>query len=136
MTDMRIPGILNDTLSLVQLARESALAQGKNTSAQKLTPVVNDLRTLVTHSKDSDPGAAQPTGVMAQNDFKTLLSAAKTNQPGQHPTAAVSQSDRHLMVNAMAAGKMSDIDIARQMGMSREEVALILSVSQKGKSGG
>jgi hypothetical protein len=128
--------MLYDTLSLVQLARESALVQGKKAEAQKLSPVVDNLRTLVASNRETTTNPVPATGMMAQGDFKVLLDAANTSTPGQHPVTSVSQSERHLMVNAMAAGNMSNVDIARQMGMSQEEVALILSVNQKGKIGG
>lgn len=136
MSDLRTSGMLTDTLSLVQLARESALALGKKAEAQKLTPVVDNLRTLVSTQQETTPQPIPASSVMAQDDFKTLLNAARSSTPGQHPAASVSTSERHLMVNAMAAGNMSNVDIARQMGISQEEVALILSVNQKGKIGG
>ena len=38
MTNTIIPGLLHDTLNLVQLARESALVQGKAKQAEQTDP--------------------------------------------------------------------------------------------------
>jgi hypothetical protein len=115
---------------MVQLARETALVQGKQAQAQKLSPVVEDLKTLVNTSRENHP-PSQPTGMMAQNDFQTLLNAAKSVPASQRIMPANNIAERNQMVQAMAGGKMSDVDIARQMGMTREEVRLILSIGSK-----
>lgn len=125
-----IPGLLNDTLSLVQLARETARAQGKTAQAQKLTPVVDNLKTLVKTSQEN-LAPVYPGGMMVQSDFKTLLQAANNHSGSQRVMPSQNIVERSQMVVAMAAGNMQDIDIARQMGMTREEVRLILSVQGK-----
>jgi hypothetical protein len=145
-----IPGLLNDTYHLVQLARESALAQGKQTQASKLSPVVDDLKNLVSGSgqtAQSTPTSmtaptqkvessantvpAKPSGMMAQSDFQTLLNAAKSVQSGGRVSASNNITERNQMVRSMASSNMMDVDIARRMGMTREEVRLILSVGGK-----
>ena len=40
---------------------------------------------------------------------------------------------RRQVVKAMEAGGMSDVDIARQMGMTRDEVRMILSLNQSNR---
>ena len=60
------PGLLNDTYNLVQLARESALAQGRQAQADKLSPVVDHLKTLVSNNQ----AGSKPV--------QASLSAAKT----------------------------------------------------------
>lgn len=130
MANTIVPGLLTDTLSLVQLARETAMAQGKNAQAQKLTPVVDDLKTLVKSSQEN-LAPVQASGIMAQSDFKTLLQAAKSVPGAQRVMPSQSIVERNQMVVAMSSGNMQDIDIARQMGMTREEVRLILSVQGK-----
>jgi transcriptional regulator with GAF, ATPase, and Fis domain len=126
---------LNDTLNLVQLARETALAQGKDAQAQRLSPVVKDLRSMVNTSRESQPHTEQkpaaPSGILAQNDFKTLLEAAKKTPSAAKSVQSGNSVERNQMVMAMSAGNMSDVDIARQLGMTREEVHLVLSVGQK-----
>lgn len=123
-----IPGLLNDTLNLVTLARETALVLGKNTQAQKLTPVVEELRTVVSTSKN--PSAAEPTGMMAQSDFQTLLEASQKNTPAERTIPTLAIGERNMIVKAMAEGNMSDVDIARQLGMTRDEVSLVLNIGK------
>jgi hypothetical protein len=124
--------MLSDTLNLVQLARETALARGKQAQAQRLSPVVDELKTLVSAKNNSTPVA--PSQTMQQGDFKTLLAAA-SKTPSQPVQAATAGSDRSRMVLAMAAGSMNEVDIARQMGMTLDEVRLVVSASRKGAAG-
>lgn len=124
------PGLLNDTFNLVQLARETALVQGKQAQAQKLSPVVENLKGLVQNQQAARP-PAQPSGMMAQSDFQTLLNAAKTAPAAQRVMPSNNIAERNQMVHAMSSSNMLDVDIARQMGMTREEVRLVLSVGRK-----
>jgi hypothetical protein len=126
------PSLLNDTLQLVQLAREVALSKGAQEKADRLSPVVKDLRTLVSLSQEPQSNAA-PTGILAQGDFKTLLQAA---QKQSIPTSLGSQGtgEKSQMVMAMADGNMSELEIARNLGMTRDEVRLVLSISKNGPS--
>ena len=124
-----IPGLLSDTLNVVSLARETALVMGKNTQAEKLTPVVEELRSAVSAAKN--PSAAttsESSGVMGQSDFKTLLNAAQNTSPSQRTIPTLNISERNMMVKAMAEGNMPDVDIARQLGMTRDEVSLVLNI--------
>jgi hypothetical protein len=147
--------LLNDTLNLIQLARETARLQGKQAQANSLKPVVEGLRDLVAGAAStqaagsvSKPNAQAPvsrpaavSAEMAQSDFRTLLAAASrpaptaagetsqdrkaASRPSPTPAGAPSR-DRNMIIQAMAAGGMTDLDIARQMGMTREEVGLIV----------
>lgn len=116
--------LLNDTLNLVQLARETARLQGSESKAEKLSPVVNQLQSLVTNEQTRTP--VEPTGIMAQNDFQTLLSVpqAKTAEPTS-PTI----NERNQMISSLALGGMNEVDIARQMGMTRDEVRMFLNLN-------
>lgn len=127
-----IPVLLNDTLSLIQLARETALVQGKREQADRFTPVVADLRTLVASSREPK-GSPPVSGLLAQEDFQTLLEATSSAPP--RPAFSSAVADRNQMVAAMAAGGMSEIDIARQLGMTRDEVRLVLNINQSAKPG-
>jgi transcriptional regulator with GAF, ATPase, and Fis domain len=130
MSNTIIPGLLHDTLSLVQLARESALAQGKESQAGKLTPVVDDLKNIVQNS--NQPKIQAPvSGVMVQSDFQKLLDAAKTVPGSQKIPSMTNIAERNQMVRAMTASNMLDVDIARQLGMTREEVRMITSLSAR-----
>lgn len=124
-----IPGLLNDTLNLVSLARETALVMGKNTQAQKLTPVVEELRSVVSTSQKPST-SSEPTGVMAQSDFQTLLSAAKNTTPAERSIPTLAIGERNMIVKAMAEGNMPDVDIARQLGMTRDEVRLVINIGK------
>ena len=125
-------GLLSDTLSLVQLARETALAKGKQAQAERLSPVVDELKTLASAKQETPPTAS--SSMMAQNDFRTLLAAA-----GNVPTQPVQQaqarggSERNHMVLAMSAGNMREMDIARQLGMTTDEVHMVVNASQKSR---
>jgi DNA-binding NarL/FixJ family response regulator len=116
--------LLNDTLNLVQLARETARMQGSQSKAEKLSPVVNQLQTLVTNGQTRKP--AESGGIMAQSDFKELLQIpqAKLNQ-----STSATLNERNQIISSMALGGMNDIDIARQMGMTRDEIRMFLNLN-------
>jgi hypothetical protein len=123
--------MLNDTLNLVQLARETARVQGHQQQAERMTPVVDGLRTLVTEARDAK-SAVPAGGVLAQDDFKSLLAAVQAQPKTDSSSFFSSQpTDRSQIVQAMASGGMADVDIARQMGMTRDEVRLVLSIGQR-----
>jgi len=122
---------LEDTYTLMQLVRETALAKGRTEQADQLTPVVNEMRSVVSSARTTSSVPAS-TGVLGQADFKQLLeisqekvNAAEANQN------SVSITERNRLVKAMASAEMSSLDIARQMGMSREEVDMVVNSSPK-----
>ncbi len=127
------PNLLNDTLNVVALAREMALTRGGQAQAERLTPVVDGLRDVVNTARAlSQPPApsapTQPTGVLAGDDFQALLAASQAANPAA-PTTTSAPTDRGQVAAAMAAGGMGEVDIARHLGATREEVRLMLSVS-------
>ena len=122
---------LEDSLYVLQLAREAALAKNRQAQANRMNPVVEEMRGLVANSYQA-PSAVPSNGVMGQSDFKALLGVAqaRTSQPAAvNSTSSV--MERNRMIGAMAEASMTDVDIARQFSMSREEVQLILSAQQK-----
>jgi hypothetical protein len=124
---------LEDSLYVLQLARETALAQNRQAQAQRMSPVVEEIRTLVTKMPDST-STPPSTGEMGQADFKTLLnvSQARENLPQSvNSTSAV--IERNRLIGAMAEANMSEVDIARQFSMPREEVQLVLNAQKKNK---
>jgi hypothetical protein len=125
------PGLLTDTLNLVQLARETALAKGKQEQAQRLSPVVDGLKSLAANRQDAVAPPA-PGSTMAQSDFGTLLAISK-KAPAQ-PAQAMAGNDRNRMVLAMAGGNMAEKDIARQLGMTTDEVRMVVSANQKSQA--
>jgi len=122
--------LLADTLNIVQLARETALQHGKKDQAERLNSVAGPLKSLVSATNETKPTAA-PAGIMAQKDFRTLLAAANAASTPGASIGATAGMERNKIVVAMAEGGMSDLDIARQMGMTREEIKLILNVHHK-----
>ena len=123
------PTLLNDTLSLIQLARETARIQGKEAQVDRLSPLVDGLRTVVSEAREV---RSSPT-MLNQDGFQALLKAVDT--PARNPTSrssgmSSSPAERSQMVWMMAEGGMKDIDIARHLGISRDDVQLVLSLHQ------
>ena len=54
--------LLADTLNVVQLARETALQNGKKAQAERLNTVAGSLKTMVTSNAETK-SAAVPTGM-------------------------------------------------------------------------
>ena len=124
---------LEDSLYVLQLARETALAQNRQAQARRMMPVVDEMRSLVTNPAQT-ASIPPSSGVMGQSDFKTLLNVtqSRVNQaPTVDSTAAV--MDRNRLIGAMSEANMSDVDLARQFSITREEVQLVLNVQQKNK---
>jgi hypothetical protein len=144
---------LDDTLHLIQLMRETALAKGRNAQANRLEPVMEEMRGL---AKSSQPAqevkpAAQPVaqpvtspaaGILGQSDFRKLLEVSRTGQqakpeaaravdPSSAPNSLASTLERNRLISAMSAANMSDVEIARQFGVSRDEVRLVLNVHNR-----
>jgi hypothetical protein len=130
-----IPKIsLEDSLYVIQLARETALAQNRQTQANRMTPLVDEMRALISAPTQA-AGAPAAAGVMGQADFKTLLSVTQTRATqSSNAQSAASVMDRNRLIGAMSQANMSDVDIARQFSITREEVQLVLNVQQKNKS--
>lgn len=128
-----IPKIsLEDSLYVLQLAREAALAKNRRAQADRMNPVVEEMRGLVANSYQTPASISPSTGVMGQFEFKSLLNVAQSRS--SQPIAVNSTQsvmERNRMIGAMAEANMTDVEIARQFSMSREEVQLIISVQQK-----
>lgn len=120
---------------MLQLARETALAQNRQAQARRMMPVVEEMRGLVTGA--SQLQTTPSAGVMGQSDFKALLDVAQSrvSQPHRAESTA-SVMERNRLIGAMAGAKMSEVDIARQFSMAREEVHLILNAQQINRSYG
>ncbi|MGB9521475.1 MAG: hypothetical protein ACPL6F_01840, partial [Anaerolineales bacterium] len=128
--------LLDDTFKLIQLARETARVQGNTTKAEQLKPLVEELKTLTTSAREGSPNVASPqtNGIVQQSDFKTLLNTIQksTSTPSNPYTKSNSiGSDRNKIVLAMVQGGMGALDVARQMGMTLEEVNNIVSIQAK-----
>jgi hypothetical protein len=130
--------LLNDTYNLVQLARETARLQGQKAQAERLSPLADNLRSLAVVASETKL-AAQPANILAQDDFKTLLNTVQDGAKmvgGLQPTHKVAApGERYNAVLMMAAGGMPDLEVARQMGMTRSEVEMILNLNRKRLNG-
>lgn len=129
------PNLLTDTLNVVALAREMALARGGQAQAERLTPVVDGLRSAANAARTQPPPQTPtppPLGALAGSGFQALLAATQATQATPTVTQLSSApTDRGQVAVAMAAGGMGEIDIARHLGATREEVRLMLSISPK-----
>jgi len=125
---------LEDSLYVLQLARETAIAKNRQAQANRMNPVVEEMRGLVANSYQTQTSAPS-SGVMGQSDFKALLDVARS-RPGQAASvdSVSSAMERNRLIGAMSEANMSEVDIARQFSMSRDEVQLILSAQQKAKN--
>jgi hypothetical protein len=126
---------LVDTLNVIQLARETALSQGNVEQADRFRPVVNEIRNLVTQTRKASLDSQTTAGLMGQDDFKCLLAVAQSQPLSQSADFSQSVADRNQMILAMSAANMSDLEIARQMEITREEINLVLKVHGQGKDG-
>lgn len=127
---------LEDTYYVIQLMREAALANGQEAQADKLGPVMDKLHNVVTNAQQVKPATAPSTGPAAEADFMKLLEVSQANSGTSWGQSVNSAADRNRMVLAMANANMPDVDIARQLGMAREEVRLVLNVHQINKKAG
>lgn len=126
---MRISNsLLEDTLNLVSLAREEARTRGIDAQAERLTPVVDELRTLVEVKNSTAPAAPVASGDLSGSDFQHMLE--KLSQGKEAAPLAETPQAKNNVVLAMAGSGMSELDIARYMGVSREEVRLILNAAR------
>lgn len=123
------PSLLSDTLNLVQLAHETARQRGNQRQVAIFEPVVDKLRGLV--KREQTPLVSEPSaGILGQKDFQTLLSATQTaNLPR---LAANSSSERNQVVYALMAGGMKDVEIARYLGITRDEVRMVINLASIG----
>jgi len=129
------PRLLSDTLNLITLARETALARGQESQAARLTTVVDGLRqvtrTATAAAQPSDDRPAAALGSLGHSDFQALLAATQGTRLGQSGASAA--GERGVAAAAMAAGGMAEVDIARQLGITREEVRLMVSSQGSGR---
>jgi len=117
--------LLHDTLNVVALAREAARARGGDDQAERLSPMEEGLRKVVSNRNQKVREAS--SGALARDDFKALLAAVQSEPLNDGVTQQV---DRNEIAAAMAAGGMNEIDIARHLGISQERVRVILDLHQ------
>ena len=125
---------LEDTLYLIQMAREAALAKGQEQQANRLAPVAEEMRKVVSNARHTPASSVTPSGILGQNDFQKILEASQTKpEISLQPSTTNQVVDRSRMVGAMASSGMTELDIARQLGMTRDEVKLVLNVQNRAR---
>ena len=128
---------LVDTVNVIQLARETALAKGNEAQAKRLVPVVNGLQQLVSQSQTVTNKPSPDSGIVGNADFTNILNAVQsTTTSSGFSLPSQNVVERNQMIQSMAAANMTDLEIAKQMGMSREEVNLIVSVNDRSSNTG
>lgn len=131
--------IISQTMRILQLAHEGALAKGQQDKAQQLSQALSEFENVIaTRQKKTAEPAPVAAPIASQVDFQRLLNAAQPDSGRVSSPIGLSAQDRQHAVLAMAASSMSEVDIARQLGMTREEVRLIIGVNQRSRftSGG
>lgn len=119
--------LLNDTINLFSLAREVALEHGEHEKAERLTTVINQLRQL-------SPSTSQAKSSLPKEESNVLMeirrdsSALEQSNPLSFGNTSI--NDRNRMILVLSAGGMTDIEIAKQLGITQEEVRIILRLSQ------
>src|SRR6185369_6186269 len=89
---------LEDSLYVLQLAREAALAKNRQAQANRMNPVVEEMRGLVANSYQAPSTTSPSAGVMGQSDFKALLDVDKsrTSQPATVTSTSSVMERNHL----------------------------------------
>lgn len=115
--------------------RETALAQGRQSQANRLEPVADEMRGLVTGVHETRSSVQPSSGIMGQSDFRALLDAvqARGTAKGSETSPADMAMERNRLVVAMSSAEMSDLEIARQLGITREEVRMVLNLQMQNK---
>lgn len=122
--------LLNDTLKLINLARETAKASGKTEQFDRFTPVIDNLMKVAASAQN--PSNSNTTSeIMAQSDFHKLISISDSTSTQVPSTENTSSSERNQIALALSAGGMQDVDIARQLGMARDDVRTLLQIYNK-----
>ena len=141
--------LLNDTLNVVQLARQAALAKGNKERVSALEAIADSLQQVAagSHATDGTQAGAKTSPSAAEVKNRAFKSLLKTMQEGNkktasNPAAAFENSplegrstERNQIIAAMADAGMSDVEIARQFGITRAEVHAVLSLYSARKEG-
>lgn len=120
--------LINNTLTLFRLARETAVAHGKTEQVDHFTVVIDGLRKVIETSHGST-STLPKTEKNIQNNFRTLLATLSSQEPPSAPGS--SKLERNQIIVALATSGMEEIEIARKLGMTRDEVLMILQLNNR-----
>jgi hypothetical protein len=119
--------LLSDTLHVMQIAQETALRRGKDSTATRMEPVVEKLRSILTKERSAAP--VEPSSVLKESSFKTLMKLKEKQFDGQ-VSSSIPVEEKQKIVTALASGGMGETDIAKQLGIARDEVRMIVNLSE------
>lgn len=120
---------LENTFYLVQLMHETALSKGLKTQVSCLDPIKEKMQNIMVNNVSSQSEPSSSSGIVTQGDFRRLLEISRAKDPaGKDTDSSDKIIERNELIKAMAAGKMPDVEIARLMEITREEVRLVLNI--------
>jgi DNA-binding NarL/FixJ family response regulator len=117
--------LMNDTLHLIQLAQETSRRNGNMQQADKLEPVVNQFKELINREMESTTMEAASGD--ATTSFQKILSTSNGVQNQRN--AQLSLNDRNRMITSLSEGGMTDVQIARELNITRDEVRLVINLA-------
>ncbi len=117
--------LMNDTLHLMQLAQETARRSGNAQQADKLDPVVNQFKELI--NREMEAASMDAASGDATTSFQKILSTSSGVQNQRN--AQLSLNDRNRMIASLSEGGMSDVQIARELNITRDEVRLVINLA-------
>lgn len=117
--------LMNDTLHLMQLAQETARRSGNMQQADKLDPVVNQFKELI--NREMESASMDAASGDASTSFHKILSTSNGVQNQRN--AQLSLNDRNRMITSLSEGGMSDVQIARELNITRDEVRLVINLA-------
>lgn len=117
--------LMNDTLHLMQLAQETARRSGNTQQAEKLDPVVNQFKELI--NREIEAVSVETNSSESSQNFQKILSGSNGIQNQRN--AQLSLNDRNRMIASLSEGGMSDIQIARELNITRDEVRLVINLA-------
>ncbi len=119
--------MLNDTINFISLAREVALDHGEKEKAERLTKVISHLQQIIASTSEVKQNSSNQSPIDPKNFSDTLT---QIQQITHIPQGINSINERTRAILTMSAGGMTEIEIAKQLGISQEEVSLTLRLSQ------
>jgi hypothetical protein len=122
---------LEDTFHMVQLAREAALASGRQAQADALIPLIDQIRNLIASERNAakpQPANGGAADMFTEPAFQQLIGLNNQLAAGEPGVSAV---DRNQLIQVFAEAGISTLDIARRLEMTREEVNLVIESGRK-----
>ena len=88
--------LLSDTLNVVQIAQETALRRGNDSQANRMQPVVDKLRSILT--KERSNVSSEPSGILKESSFQTLMALKEKQVDGEITSTIPAAPSNRLIV--------------------------------------